>query len=85
MWRASYKLRVGFLRNLNFLRESDVPQRRELTKLAGPDVIREAIAQLVTKLNLRISVLKAEDVEINRPGAKGIIVSQIIREIRGPR
>jgi len=51
-------------------------------KLADPDVIREAIAQLVTKLNLRMSVLKAEDVEIDRPEAKGIMVSQIIREIR---
>ena len=60
-----------------------MPQGREVMKLADPDVIREAIAQLVTKLNLRMSVLKAEDVEIDRPEAKGIMVSQIIREIRG--
>ena len=59
-----------------------MPQGREVMKLADPDVIREAIAQLVTKLNLRMSVLKAEDVEIDRPEAKGIMVSQIIREIR---
>jgi len=38
--------------------------------------------QLATKLNLRMSVLKAEDIEINRPEVKGIMVSQIIREIR---
>jgi len=44
--------------------------------------VKVAIVQLVTKLNLRMSVLKAEDVEINRPEAKGVMVSQIIREIR---
>ena len=44
--------------------------------------VKVAIVQLVTKLNLRMSVLKAEDVEINRPEVKGIMVSQIIREIR---
>ena len=60
-----------------------MPQGREVMKLAGPDAIREAIAQLVTNLNLRMSVLKAEDVEIDRPEAKGIMVSQIIREMRG--
>jgi len=60
-----------------------MPQGREVMKRADPDVIREAIAQLVTKLNLRMSVLKAEDIEIDRPEAKGIMASQIIREIRG--
>ena len=44
--------------------------------------VKVAIVQLVTKLNLRMSVLKAEDVEINRPEVKGVMVSQIIREIR---
>ena len=43
---------------------------------------KAAIVQLATKLNLRMSVLKAEDIEINRPEVKGIMVSQIIREIR---
>ena len=51
-------------------------------ELAGPEVVRETIVQLAIKLNLRMSVLKAEDVEIDRPEIKGIIVSQIIREIR---
>ena len=52
-------------------------------ELAGPEAaVKAAIVQLVTKLNLRMSVLKAEDVENNRPEAKGIMVSQIIREIR---
>jgi len=57
-------------------------RRSEAMELAGPDVIREAIVQLAAKLNLRMSVLKAEDVEINRPEVKGMMVSQIIREIR---
>jgi len=59
-----------------------VSQRGEAMELAGPEVVRETIVQLAIKLNLRISVLKAEDVEIDRPEAKGIMVSQIIREIR---
>lgn len=57
-------------------------QRGEAMELAGPEVVRETIVQLAIKLNLRMSVLKAEDVEIDRPEIKGIIVSQIIREIR---
>jgi len=59
-------------------------QRGEAMELTGrPEAAaKAAIVQLVTKLNLRISVLKAEDVENNRPEAKGIMVSQIIREIR---
>ena len=44
--------------------------------------VKAAIVQLATKLNLRMSVLKAEDVEINRPEAKGIMASQIIRKMR---
>ena len=44
--------------------------------------VKAAIVQLATKLNLRMSVLKAEDVEIDRPEARGVMVSQIIREIR---
>jgi len=59
-----------------------MPQRDKTMELAGPEVVREAIVQLAIKLNLRMSVLKAEDVEINRPEVKGIMVSQIIREIR---
>ena len=59
-------------------------QRGEAMELTGrPEAAaKAAIVQLVTKLNLRMSVLKAEDVENNRPEAKGIMVSQIIREIR---
>ena len=59
-------------------------QRGETMELTGrPEAAaKAAIVQLVTKLNLRMSVLKAEDVENNRPEAKGIMVSQIIREIR---
>ncbi|RLF10008.1 MAG: hypothetical protein DRJ69_03705 [Thermoprotei archaeon] len=59
-------------------------QRSEAMELTGrPEAaVKVAIVQLVTKLNLRMSVLKAEDVEINRPEVKGVMVSQIIREIR---
>ena len=59
-------------------------QRGETMELTGrPEAaVKVAIVQLVTKLNLRMSVLKAEDVEINRLEVKGIKASQIIREIR---
>ena len=64
--------------------KSNMTRRGEAMELTGrPEAaVKAAIVQLVTKLNLRMSVLKAEDVEINRPEVRGIVVSQIIREIR---
>jgi len=42
--------------------------------------VKENIVQLAIKLNLKMNVLKAKNVETSRPETRDIMISQIIRE-----